>query len=106
MAALLVVLMVAPTFDEFVCLNDQPATSAQAEVDPASEAQPDPAGATHAPDGGDICAHGHCHHGVPFVTTTVKSLIAVVETMGQARPGEVAALVSQTPNGPERPPRG
>lgn len=103
-ACLVLMLAGAPTFDEFVCVNDTAVAEASASDGSISVARPDVGGAAHLPDADDLCAHGHCHHGAPFLVSAA-SLTTHVHTAPQLRPRDMAALASRSPAGLERPPR-
>jgi hypothetical protein len=67
-ALILTVLAFAPTLDSIVCHDEGGAPAAStadlfvATVEPAHDV-----GGAHAQDALDICIHGHCHHGSPYV---------------------------------------
>lgn len=71
-ALLIVVLALAPSLDKLVCRED-----AQAPLAAASSVVANAGGDLlddHSQPGADICIHGHCHHGAPFMPAPVGEL--------------------------------
>jgi hypothetical protein len=103
-ACLLLLLAAAPTFDGFVCLNDPPAADAQVSNEDRAAAHLEEGRANPAQDTGDLCPHGHCHHGATFLTA-ISGFTAGVRANSRPRPQVMAPLASRSPSGLERPPR-
>jgi len=76
LAALLVMMLaLAPSLDKLVCREDAQASSAAASS-VVAKAGGDLLG-DHGTTDADICIHGHCHHGGPFVSAPVGELAAL-----------------------------
>lgn len=58
-ALLLAVLAFGPGMDSLICRDEAVAAFAQS----ATLDLPSPGADDHAHDTGDVCVHGHCHHG-------------------------------------------
>jgi hypothetical protein len=103
-ACLLVALVSAPTIDAIVCQDDATVEASQLTAAAAGHLEVGSVGEAPA-DLGDVCPHGHCHHGVPYVPAQGPTLTASFTLAGAPPPAEHPALSSQTPQGLLRPPR-
>ena len=80
-AVLLVVGLLTPTLDTFVCIGDDPGTVAGV-LDNSPSNSPQPSGDA-------LCVHGHCHHWI-----AVSRIAPVLDFELAERPsGEIYALI-------------
>lgn len=105
-ATLLAVLVVAPSFDAGLCLADcAQADSTQISADQSVVTSDDVDG--HSSGSGLVgsCVHGHCHHVNGMAGPSALSEPVSPTASADLPQVEFAAPPSQSPSGPERPPR-
>lgn len=72
---LIAVLALAPSLDKLICRDEVPLVVAEASL--SDKANLETAGQTQDDQGGsdpDICIHGHCHHGAPYLSAQIGAL--------------------------------
>jgi hypothetical protein len=104
-ACLLVMLVIAPSADSFMCADDGPQTASVEQSFDAGAANLSPAGSIHKDVQHGICPHGHCHHGIPYVGAASLAAIEPHAFADRPQPPEM----TNHPSGPasrlEDPPR-
>jgi hypothetical protein len=105
-ALLLLVFTVAPAVDALVCGSENaPTVSAHVAVGEAV-ASPDHADkAAHGKAGAETCAHGHCHHAAPAAPAVGATFAFKAILPPTLTPEAGGVPPSNTPDGPEEPPR-
>jgi len=97
LAAFIALFALLPVFDAAACASEP---AAAASVDSLADTP-----STDHPDGYATCSHGHCHHGGGIVVSGID-VSAVADRHDQRGLAPQQPLVSRTPAGPDRPPRG
>jgi hypothetical protein len=105
-ALLLLVFTFAPAIDALLCgSEDAPVASAQASDAQIAFSQNHTDKAQHGKAGGEVCAHGHCHHGASAVPS-VSAVLAVNDVRPLILAPEAGGVPpSNQPDGPTEPPR-
>ncbi len=104
-ALLIAVLALAPSLDKLICRDEAPVAVAEVSLD-GKASHLDAAGQDqdgHADP--DICIHGHCHHGAPYLSAPIGEL-AMLDALPDHHEltlGRVSASDRQF--GLDRPPR-
>lgn len=105
-ALLIAVLALAPSLDKLICRDDAPLSVAEASL--SGKADLVKAGQTqdnHSGSDAEICIHGHCHHGAPYLSAPIGDLamLDAVPDHHELSRGRVSASDRQF--GLDRPPR-
>ncbi len=103
---LLATLIGGPTLDAIVCKGEGEVSVASAQFELGqSLATPDGDRSDPGHDGIEVCAHGHCHHGLALGLVLAETAIepAPVTDLHDLTPASPHA--SRAPAGLERPPR-
>ena len=105
-ALLIAVLALAPSLDKLVCRDEAPLAVAEASLD--GNAILEKAGQTQDDHGGsdaDICIHGHCHHGAPYLSAPIGSLAVLDALPDHHELSRDRVSASDRQFGLDRPPR-
>lgn len=107
MAAWLVLALAAgPMADLLICNDDTPAASAGQSLAAADHGDLGGKDGPSAPgEIGDLCQHGHCHHGGPLIAAVAPMVSADLTGGLSPYPAASETPPSQIPQGLLRPPR-
>lgn len=103
-ALLLVVLVAAPGVDSIVCSYD-PAPATAVPGLQAVDARAAPVDASHQDGGPGVCAHGHCHHGAPYLEPVSFDASDGIASAVRLTPPATTAPLSGPTSRLEHPPR-
>lgn len=102
MASFLALFVLVPAVDAMSCATEgEPSEAAVLVIDDHSS-DPHPADGANHP----ACSHGHCHHGGASTPARQDATLDRVAGRGVLLTPPANRLISHTPAGPERPPRG
>jgi len=79
-ALILAVLTFGPSFDAVICHDERGLSAAAADLATLDHV------AGHDNEALDACAHGHCHHGAPYVSATPVAAQTPAVSVGSAHP--------------------
>jgi hypothetical protein len=105
-ALILAMLVLGPTVDSFICQGEAGVTPASTEnVGDVAIQHSNDHGSGKVLDGLDVCIHGHCHHGAPYVPTNPVVARGPIAELTQHALHRVQVATSDPHFGLIRPPR-
>lgn len=103
-ACLMLAMVVAPNVDAAICAAEPSMTMAD-QHGPAHITADDVAQDRDQSDGGEVCVHGHCHHGSPAIGLETMPVTAPAMVAGRLAPHSPGIPSSSWLDSIKEPPR-